>query len=165
MFIDIRKIEEGTSSAEVNLSFTEELQEAGRLSEEFPAKIDIKRYDGYIFVDVSYEVDTVLECGRCLEEFSKHIVGDVKFILQSSDSEDISSDDVDTYTYEFESDQIDFSQTIYDDIITRFPVQPICSHDCKGYSEYIVETEDEEVVEEHSIDSRWNALKKLKKNK
>ena len=70
MFIDIRKTAEGHSSAEVMLSFPEELQDAGKVVGEFPATIAVSRYDKYIFVKVAYqgEVEVINAKHACAYE-------------------------------------------------------------------------------------------------
>lgn len=164
MFIDIRKTAEGHSSAEVMLSFPQELQEAGRVVSEFPATVSVSRYNGYLFVTVDYEGEVTLECARCLKEFTTVSKGSVEFTLQSSDAEDMGSDEVDTYTYETEDDVIDFSQTVYDDMMVRLPSKPLCDEACPGFENPLVDEDEVEEEPETEIDSRWAALSKLKKD-
>ncbi len=163
MFIDIRKTVEGHSSKDVVYSFPVELRDAGHVKPEFPATVTVSRYGGYIFVKVKYTCEITLECARCLSEFTKKVGGTVEFTLQSDESEDMGSDDVDTYTYETEDDMIDFSQTVYDDMMVRLPSKPLCSITCPGFENpAAVPEEDEEVEQKEEIDPRWAALSKLK---
>ncbi len=164
MFIDIRKTAEGHSSAEVMLSFPEDLQYAGKVVGEFPATVTVSRYDKYIFVKVVYKGQVECECGRCLISFIRDVSGKVEFTIQSAEVEDMGSDDVDTYVFETEDDKLDFSQTVYDDMMTRVPVQPVCSTSCPGFVNTAeAPQEDEAEIEETPIDPRWAALGQLKK--
>ena len=164
MFIDIRKTAEGHSSADVVLSFPDELQDAGKVVGDFPATVTVSRYDKYIFVKITYSGKVECECGRCLTTFIQDVSGEVEFTIQSAEVEDMGSDDIDTYVFETEDDKLDFSQTVYDDMMTRVPVQPVCAESCKGFSNPTEAPEEEKVEEQESpIDPRWAALGKLKK--
>ncbi len=159
MFIDIRKTAEGHSSAEVTLSFPQELQEAGRVVSEFPATVTVSRYGGYLFVKVGYEGEVTLECARCLKEFTRVSRGTVEFTLQSTETEDMGSDEIDTYTYETEDDVIDFSQTVYDDMMVGLPSKPLFSIRCSGFENPAALTaEDEEFDQKEEIVPRWAAI-------
>lgn len=166
MFIDIRKTPEGHSSADAQLSFPEALREAGRVVEEFPASISVSRYDGYVFVKVEYEGEVTRECDRCLKEYTVKVPGSVEFTLQSAEvDEDVASEEVDTYVFETEDDQIDFSQTVYDDMMIRLPSKSLCDENCPGFEKTAESVEDELQSDEQepAIDPRWAALGKLKK--
>ena len=160
MFIDIRKCPEGHSQFDTELTFSEEFQEAGNIvTKEFPASISIDRYGDYLFVEVSYSIEVNRECARCLKAIVKSSWGSVKFTLQSDKSEDMSSDDVDTYTYQTEDEEIDFTQSLYDHAMTRLHSKPLCSLSCEGFVKYLPQ---EEVEEPQELDPRWAALKNLK---
>ncbi len=164
MFIDIRKISEGNSSADIMLSFSEELQSAGKVQGDFPAVVSIQRYGGYLFVKIEYTCEVTLECGRCLESFREEVTGTVEFTLQSSLEEDVSGGENDVYTFIAEDDVIDFEQSVYDDMMVRVSVQPICDPSCKGFDDQqLVDTAPEEPATETVVDARWAALSKLKK--
>ncbi len=163
MFIDIRKTAEGHSSADAVLSFPEELQDAGQVVGEFPATVTVSRYNDYLFVKIAYVGKVAANCGRCLTDFTVEVAGEAEFTIQSKDAEDMGSDEIDTYIYETEDDQIDFSQSVYDDMMTRVPAQPVCDSTCAGFTNPTEAPEEEEVEEqETAVDPRWAALGKLK---
>jgi len=160
MFIDLRKTPEGSSSAKVMLSFSNDLRELGQLAAEFPATVSTQRYGSMIRATVEYECSSRQECARCCSEFELHTAGTVSFILRSSQEEE-EDGELDEYVYESEDDKIDFSQTVYDDFMVQVPVQPLCYSECKGF-----ESEKPSLEIEHpanpAVDARWSALTKLK---
>ncbi len=160
MFIDLRKTPEGLSSAKTVLSFSSEYLEMGEVGAEFPAEVSIRRDGGSFYVTISYVCMVTQECARCCESFAVNVEGIVSFILAPFGFEDIGDDDLDVYLYESETDQIDFSQTVYDDCVLRLSAKPLCNQECLGF-----QYEDplpEEVQVSETMDTRWSALTTIK---
>ncbi len=160
MHINIKKIAEGTSSYKTTLVLPVELSENGGVVCDVPAEVVVRRLAAQLFVEVNYTATINRECGRCLESFVEKVEACVEFILLPEGDEDMETDHVDCYFYESEEDVVDFSQTLYDDIMVQVPISALCSKDCPGFSvEESVEPEVEEVTD---VDPRWAALDKLR---
>jgi uncharacterized protein len=162
MYIDLKKTIEGTSSYKTILKLSAELAETGGVSVDVPTEIMIRRLGSQIFVELLYDATVVRDCGRCLESFTEKVEGVVEFILLAEGEEDMETDSVDCYFYETEEDEIDFSQTLYDDIMIQVPIRALCRYDCPGFS--VEDSKDVEEKEVTDTDPRWAALSKLKKS-
>ncbi len=163
MIIEVKKIPEGKSSYKENLSLSKDLSEAGGVEKSIPAELFLSRCGAEIRVVVEYQAEVTQECGRCLNNFSSSVKGKVSFLVQPHDSEELEDDDFDVYCYLSENDLIEYSQTLYDNIMLELPSTPLCDIGCEGIkvssdiATVIVEEEDEQ-----ESDPRWAALKKLR---
>lgn len=162
MHIDLRKTAEGTTSYSEVLLLPEELSEAGSINSAVDSDITVRRLGPQFFVEIVYEAVVARECGRCLKSFTEKIIGRFEFILLPHGEEDMATDSVDCFFYSSEEDIIDFSQTLYDEIMIEVPIIAVCKQDCKGFSTKL--TKEVTVEEPLEIDPRWAALKNLKEN-
>ena len=88
-----------------------------------------------------------------------NVEGVVSFVVAPVGFDDV-DDDLDLYTYESEADQLDFSQTVYDDCVLRLSAKPLCNEKCPGF-EY-EESLPGEIRVTEKMDTRWSALTTIK---
>ena len=163
MFIEIKKIPEGSSTKEGVVTLSDELAKLGSLNSEVPVSLQLRRLGSLIIVELSYTASLEAECARCLTPFTRTVRGRTSFTIGAPEDEEMSSDEVDFYHYRDEDETIDFSQSLYDDIMTRIPQKLLCDTNCPGLT--VPSDNNNEQKEEEppkSIDPRWQALKKLK---
>ena len=163
MFIEIKKIPEGSSTQEGVVTLSDTLAQLSSISPEVPVSLQLRRMGSLIVVDFSYTASLEAECARCLTPFTRTVRGRASFTVGAPQDEEMSSDEVDFYYYGDEDEAIDFSQSLYDDIMTRVPQKLLCDSNCPGFK-MPSDNKDEQKTEEppKSIDPRWQALKKLK---
>lgn len=164
MFIDISKIPQGTTVEQRVLLMPEELAEAGAVSPEVDAKISIRRLEESLYVTVDFTGTVTRNCDRCLKDFTEPVSATVDFVLQHAEESEEYGGELDCYQYRDEQDKIDFSQSVYDAMLLKLGYKAICSADCKGLSGPSEIVEVAPPVEETSVDPRWAALAKMKKN-
>ncbi len=129
MKYDISELFTGkVSSIEIDDYLNVDLKELG--IDSFTAdKIHIK---GSIFkttvlgLELTYESNWKTECARCLKRVDYHIEGNIKRSIVKK------FNDIDDESVLVESDVIDLTDLIVDDIILNLPTQIICSESCKG---------------------------------
>lgn len=87
-----------------------------RLQDALKVHAQVSRVSDEIFVDLQLDGCLVMTCSRCLEE--------VRLPLHKQAQ----------HEYSFDKTQlvIDLIPDIRDDLILDFPIQPLCSQDCKG---------------------------------
>lgn len=163
MFIDIKKVPEGSSSESVQLTLPEELAALGSLNTSVSATQTLRRFGSLIVAELSYHASYAGSCDRCLKEITGDVEGDVSFTLGSKCDEEMASENVDFYLYGDEDEKIDYSQSLYDDIMTRLPQKVLCSDNCTGFKQPTESTSETDASEAKEIDPRWAALGKLKK--
>lgn len=166
MFIEIRNIPQGKTVEQRILTLPGDLASAGGIKPEVTSTLEIRRLQETLFVTIEYRCETERVCDRCLGTFVQSLSGTVSFILQHNESEEEYADgESDCFIYEHEDEQIDFSQTLYDDIMLRVGYKAICDPNCKGLENPLKDEDEapEEKEDEKPVDPRWAALGKLKK--
>jgi len=162
MLIELKKIPEGTSSQIRSFLLPETLVDGLHLQRDIEAEIVYRKFNTLIVVEIAYTTSFSTECARCLTDISQELKGSVSLTLGMSEDEELASDAVDFYRYEYDQESVDVHQTLFDDIMTRIPIRVLCSEDCEGLTlpESVTEKQ-KEAPAPKEIDSRWAALKKL----
>ena len=132
MVIEIGKIPEGVRIWESVLSFEEDLAKYFAINESVKISLETKRERSLISCFAKYKTEITCFCSRCLEEFQYELEGEVRFFVVHESRECADEGDFDFYRYRSGNEKIDFSQTVYDDIVTQIPMKPLCKDDCKG---------------------------------
>ena len=127
MVIEIGKTPEGERVLEMQASFSDTVLAGNR----FPLILKTKRERSKISCRAKYKTQIICECSRCLKEFQYEIENEICFFVDH-ESQNCDYDEFDFYVYNGGNDKIDFSQTIYDDIMTQIPMKPLCRNDCEG---------------------------------
>lgn len=164
MFIDISKIPQGTSNIKQVLTLPEELAHAGGVTPEVDADIAVRRLESTLYVSISFTGSVERECDRCLKSFTEGVVGSVDFILQQAEDSEEYEGEVDCYRYRDEQDEVDFSQTLYDAMLLKLGYRALCKTDCEGLGGAEPVEDEMASTEDESVDPRWAALAKMKKN-
>jgi uncharacterized protein len=153
------------------------------LSEDIPATdaTDIKGHVRFIKVlhDILAqgpgEAEVVLNCVRCLNDFTEHVNYELEEIFKPSidvfSGLAITSDEGEDET-ELRIDAnhlIDLGEAVRQQILVSLPMQPVCGDDCPGLYQYldeansdIEEAQSEAPEAPQPADPRWAALSKLK---
>ena len=162
MFIEIKKIPEGTSTQEGVVTLSDDLATLCSITTAIPVVLELRRLASLIIVELSYTASVDAECARCLSSFTRIVRGRTSFTIGAPQDEEMSSDDVDFYHYRDEDETIDFSQSLYDDIMTRLPQKLLCEKNCPGLEQPESDSVEIEEPQTKDIDPRWQALNKLK---
>ena len=115
--------------------------------------------------------DTELQCARCLKHFTTRISSQVNVVyhpandIAKSEQHQLKADELDTVFYS--NDLIETDDLLREQLILNLPMKPLCSQDCKGFCPSCGSDLNVSgcncVTKE--IDSRFEVLKKLKKEK
>jgi len=121
-----------------------------------------------ICIKISLKGKLKLQCARCLNSFPYEVSAETAIILVPRSVQQRgrdSADDATVFEYDERTPEVDIGPALYDEIITSIPMKPLCTEDCRG-----VETRDSVAAEsscrqpdDMTADSRWDALKKLKR--
>ena len=164
MFIEIKKIPEGSSSQSTEFLLSETLATLGSINPAIAAEVQYRKFNTLIVVEIQYSTSYTTSCARCLKPLTQVLRGFTSFTIGMAEDEELASERVDFYQYEYDQETVDFSQTLYDDAMTRIPQRVLCDKNCKGFSlPESMKTEKEVVAETKEPDSRWAALKNLNK--
>ncbi len=110
-----------------------------------------------------FDGQVMLQCDRCLEDYSQPLAGDFRLIVKFAAKDEEISDEM--ITIPFEENRIDLKQYIYEYINLMLPIKRVHPDDENGNStckpEMLARLDKHT---EHTIDPRWEALKKLKTN-
>ena len=162
MFIELKKIPEGSSNQITEFLLSETLAELGSTSQAIAAEVTYRKFNTLIVVEINYTTTFTTGCARCLKPLTQELSGSISFTLGMAEDEELASENVDFYQYEYDQERVEFTQSLYDDIVTRIPIRVLCNENCEGFSlPQSTETKHVEVVETKEPDARWVALKNL----
>ncbi|MDR0305135.1 MAG: DUF177 domain-containing protein [Chitinispirillales bacterium] len=154
MVIDVGKIPEGERIWDFVLSLDSRLVKNFMLNENIPVTLKTERRRSKISCFAKYKTEVTCECSRCLEEFKYEIENEVRFFVIHESETCNYDDEFDFYYYKSGNEKIYFAHTIYDDIVTKIPMKPLCKDNCEGITRFVRKNENEK-------NEQWNVLKKL----
>ena len=167
--IDISSIPDGESTFDLREEPSDlgmEL-EGGRFDSPVRVNLDVTRNGDEVFLRGKARVKVVLECARCLKEYSCDLETPVQLWCELSSSETGGGtlpDRENVIEVAAGQKYIDLTDHVRSELLVLVPLKPLCREDCKGLCPRcgtdlnIGKCSCEN--EEH--DSRWDALKKLK---
>ena len=115
---------------------------------------------------VSAEV--VLECARCLSEYSIELAEDVDFIIRSEGTDQEGIIDDEDYAYFINNDMdVDLTDIVKQAVHLALPMKPLCRGDCLGLCSQCGTNLNEASCncKKEKIDPRWEGLNKLREQK
>lgn len=102
-------------------------------------RIDISRIADIIEVDGNLDSTLALSCGRCLEPYKTSFSArfSLAFTHQLPDVVDDDGEDVELSAEELgliliETDTIDLTEPLQEQVMMALPIQPLCSESCRG---------------------------------
>jgi uncharacterized protein len=166
VILHTRTIPEGYSQLTGAITDCDERENWPRFADGVRITCDIDRQGQQIFVRLSFSGEVILECARCLEPFRSSINGNTAITLlhrskgstEALDSEDGGTD----FYFSDDNEDVDISPALFDEIMTEIPLKPLCSEGCKGVQ---ASPQDAQAGRSEAVDSRWDALRKLKENR
>jgi uncharacterized metal-binding protein YceD (DUF177 family) len=163
MIIDVRAIPAGRSSRAETLTVFEGDNEWPRFVDGLQCRCDFDRTEHEIVVDVVFHGRVVLACARCLEDVEQAVSGRCVVIIRHADTrtDGGEQDDVDEYFFDDEHQEVDISQSLYEEVMTELPMKPLCREACPGVAPAAGGVRPSATREE-AIDPRWEALRRLK---
>lgn len=121
------------------LHFEEEgdvrLQPGGRLR----CRVD-RGDDESVHVRGGYHADVTLQCGRCLEDFSRALDQEVDLFYlpraeeraEGDEEEEVELTDHDLVVAYYEVDTLDLGEMVREQLLLALPMKRLCSEDCRG---------------------------------
>lgn len=123
-------IRETNLTQEINLVFKESSFKDGAEIIEFSKPVELSGLltsaGDIIHIDCKLKTELILTCSRCLEKFNYELC--IEFSEEFSSSPDNKNDEV----IFIDSDTIDITEIIQNNIIFTLPMKRLCKEDCKG---------------------------------
>jgi uncharacterized protein len=145
--------------------------EIGRLDDSVvridAAKVDlaIQKSGEEYYCQGEVEAQVVLECSRCLAEFTSKLMGDTDFVACSSEfaARRRGTDDEDYVCFEGNDLRVDIVDPVRQTLVFALSMKPLCSEDCRGLCPTCGSNLNEQTCNctDETIDPRWDGLKKL----
>lgn len=135
------------------------------------AHLKIEKAESEIIVTGNVMADIKLQCGRCMEDFSKQRNLPVEVVyhpideIRKDETHEVRNEELDTGFYEGE--ELDINELIKEQILLNIPMKPLCSDECLGICMHCGTNLNKrkcDCVTDES-DPRFSALKKLLKKK
>jgi uncharacterized protein len=165
MLLKLFTIPEGRSVLSQKIVWEGEQAEWLKCPEGLMCRAEVDRMQSQIAVHVVYNGAVLLECSRCLTTYSHPVSGDFHVILRDTTDDKKNIDEVDDfgdYDYNDTTDDLDIRDAIFDDVVTALPMIPRCSDTCPGIAPGYIVDDSDAAKASGGVDTRWEALKKLK---
>lgn len=100
------------------------------------AQLKVEKVDTEIMIKGSITADVILQCSRCLKDFSMRLFINVDVFyhpveeLKGEETHEIKIDELDMDFYSGE--ELDIMSLINEQIMLDIPMKPLCSETCKG---------------------------------
>ncbi len=117
-----------------------------------------------LYVKANIETKEHLFCDRCAEPYDENFDESIRIII--THNSELGNSEEDIYYTTASSTQVDITESIKQTLLVSLPVKRLCKTDCKGLCSVCGTNLNLETCscEKDEIDSRWEALKKLKNN-
>ena len=166
--LEIASLPEGSSHIDLTVEAGElgVSLEGGRLTSPIKVSLDATRNLNEILLRGTAWVTAVLECARCLDEFSFAVEShlDIWCILGGGDKDARVPERDNVIEAPVEAKYIDLTDHLRSELMVLIPLKPLCKQDCKGLCPLCGINLNHEQCSCHSEshDARWDALKKIR---
>lgn len=162
MQLEINGISEGRSVITQESDLESVAENLPRFTDKITCTATIDRDQSTLMVQVEFAGSFILECARCLENYSFPVSGAFRLVLIECEGKNgpATDDDIADYYFNAQDSMVDISPSLFDEIMLALPMKPLCSADCKGVE--VKHTNAGGTTGEQECDPRWDALKKLK---
>ena len=166
--LEIGALPEGLSHVDLSGDVSEwrDSLEGGRLESPVMVALDVDRKGHDIFIKGRASVKAMLECGRCLEEYTCTLETPIRLwvILRRPKGETDAEDRENVIVVQAGAKYADLTDHVRSELLVQIPFKQLCRADCKGLCpECGTNLNAGDCgcrVKRH--DSRWGALRKLK---
>ncbi len=146
---------------DIDLNFLHHFEYKDLLDIYAHAKVNLIKNNSIFDIEIQVNGSALTECDRCIEELNI----DINFIHHLVIKlEDGLSDEEDLILLPESTTEIDLSPYIYETIVFSLPMKRIHPDDSDGNStcnKEMIERLNKYLIQEPTIDPRWDALKKL----
>lgn len=160
MIIDTRNIPEGSSVLTDSVTLPEELVSVGKVEPIVHCSTEVSNYYGKIRLIINFNSVSIFRCARCLKEYRSETDGNFEYLLVHSEYKDEYEGEECSFFNDHDH-TVDIRNVLYEEIILAQPMMHICDDSCEGFQ--VEEKDDDNKQSDDEVDSRWAALKKLKK--
>jgi uncharacterized protein len=167
--LDIGSVPEGISHADLSEDASDWVDppEGGRLEGQVRVGLDVTRNGQDLYLRGTAGVRAVLECGRCLDEYTCTLKAPIEIwvIVRGTAGSTLSEDRENIIEVQTGERYADLTDNVRSELLLQMPLKQVCRPDCKGLCPVCGTNLNTGRCEcrEKIHDSRWDALKDLKK--
>jgi len=129
------------------------------------ADLEIQKSTEEYYCQGRVEAQVVLECSRCLTEFTVNLLGDTDFVVCSSEfaARHRGTDDEDYVCFEGNDLRVDIVEPVRQALMLAMTMKPLCSGECRGLCPNCGTNLNEQTCNctRETTDPRWDSLRKL----
>lgn len=163
--LDIGSLPEGHSHQDIEESASELdlVVEGGCLASPVTVSLDITRNGDEIYITGRAVVSALLQCGRCLEQYSSRLESPVEVMVIVGDQA-VDQEDDHLARLPAGAKYVDLTDEVRGELLVRLPLKPLCRKDCRGLCPRCGTNLNLEKCSCHveRSDPRWDALKDFK---
>jgi uncharacterized protein len=163
--LDIGSLPDGMTHLDLVADTLEwgEVPDGGRLESPARLSLDVTRNGRDIFVRGRASVNSVLECGRCLEEYRYPLEAPVElWVIAGGESDSEERENV--IEVPAGAGYADLTDAVRSELLLQVPLKQVCREDCRGLCPVCGANLSKAPCDcrSESHDARWEALRKLK---
>ena len=163
--LDIGSLPDGLTHMELTADTSDwgGVPDGGRLKSPVRVSLDVTRNGRDIFVKGRACVTSILECGRCLEEFAYPLEAPIElWVIVGAETSSEERENV--IEVSAGAGYADLTENVRSELLVQVPLKQLCRADCKGLCPVcganLNTAPCDCSVESH--DARWEALRKLR---
>lgn len=169
MILDLREFQEFPAQSTLRAEpgefkpFADDVKAVG----EVRLNLTIQRSDDEFYCQAEVSAEYIVECSRCLADYTQHVVQPTDFILRGDEPSTARRADLvedDEYLLALGNDyRADVTEPIRQALILSLPMKPLCSDDCRGLCPHCGVNLNEGACRcrVENIDPRWEGLRDL----
>lgn len=157
------------------IDFGPDLRQIGMLKAKGRAELVKEHHGGKVFVANirligKFSGDFEANCARCLEPVPVPVEKDFDLIYRPLGSDrradEVSISEAETEIGYYQGDGMELADSLREQVLLAVPIKFVCREDCKGYCPSCGKNLNEGPCDcaKAGTDTRWDALKELKKN-
>jgi uncharacterized protein len=167
--LDIGLIPEGSSHLDLSADASElgVEMEGGGLQSPVTVSLDVNRTGNDIFLRGKANVTAMLECARCLDEYTLVLEVPVELwclVASGTDEKEAGVERENVIEVPVRGKYVDLSDYLRSELLVVVPLKPLCKPDCQGLCPRCGANLNAAgcSCETEGHDNRWDALKKIK---
>jgi len=147
---------------EIDASFLKQFNYSDVLDIHAHIHVSLYKSNRLFDISISMKGDTLVECDRCLDNFSMPVAFNHHLIIKVEDN--VADDDEDVIFMPESSTEIDLAPYVFETVVFSIPMRKVHPVDLQGHSQCnqeMISKLNQYLINESPTDPRWDALKEL----
>lgn len=133
MKLNLDSLDAGASEQTLVLGKEDIDPSIARLSGDGSLELTVFNAKTEIAVEVQAQAPVLLQCSRCLSEFTATLEFGFSFLLRPGTPKSGDDEDENLFFYEPGTPEFDLGPLLAEEITVNLPMKPVCGEECRGF--------------------------------